>query len=164
MVRFTIIWALLIAFHPVHVSLASLEYEESAGMFSMFVKVYSDDLENDCRLVTGNSELLLYESGYKPDGDILQEYIKDRISITIDNKLLVGEIERIEADQEEVRINIKYIYKGDATNIIIKNRIMTDLFDDQTNLFIIRMGDWEEGIKFTTEYTEHIINRIDKSY
>jgi hypothetical protein len=164
MIRFGIIWVLLMTFHPVHVSLGSLEFDERNKGFSLFIKLYADDLENDCRLLKGNSELLLYTDGYNPSRELLHEYFADRLEIVVDNKHLTGEIGEVDSDAEEVRVTLRYKYTGRAGKIKIVNRIMTGLFDDQANLFIVRIGDWEEGIKFTPEVTEHIIIRGKSSY
>jgi hypothetical protein len=159
MLRLGIIWLILVAFHPVHVSLASLDYDEAGGRFSLFIKVYTDDLENDCRLLTGNPELLLYHNGFTPDSVILKRYFQEKLAIEVDGTLLEGILGEVDSDEEEVRVNIDYKYTGGTGSIRIENRIMTELFSDQANLFIIRIGNWEEGIKFTPEYTTHIINR-----
>lgn len=159
MVRLGIIWLMLVVSHPVHVSLASLDYDSDTGKFSLFIKLYTDDLESDCRLMTGDPELLLYQSGFTPDADILKRYLDEKIVIEVDGDLLKGIIEEVSSDAEEVRVAIKYNYSGEAKSISVENRIMTDLFPDQANLFIIRIGDREEGIKFTPEFTKYIINR-----
>lgn len=159
MIRLGVIWLMLVAFHPVHVSLASLDYDGSNSKFSLFIKLYSDDLENDCRLMTDDPELLLYDDGFTPDTCILKRYFDEKIIIEIDGRRLEGVIGEVDSDAEEVRVSIDYQYKGEARSISVENRVMTDLFADQANLFIIRIGDWEEGVKFTPEYTRYIINR-----
>ena len=80
-------------------------------------------------------------------------------SVEINNKVLKGEITAIDYSDEEVRINATYKFKGKARSIRILNKVMTDLFSDQANLFVVRIGEWEEGVKFTPENTEIIINR-----
>lgn len=159
MLKIGIVWYLLLAFHPVHVSLSSLEYDEKENLFRLFVKVYSDDLEGDCRLMTGDPGLLLYENASGPDKKLIQDYINGKIEVEINNKVLKGEITAIDYSDEEVRINATYKFKGKARSIRILNKVMTDLFSDQANLFVVRIGEWEEGVKFTPENTEIIINR-----
>jgi hypothetical protein len=72
---------------------------------------------------------------------------------------LTGDIQSIDYDEDEVRINANYKIRGRVKNIRIVNKVMTDLFSDQVNLFILRIGDWEEGVKFTPENKEVIIKR-----
>lgn len=159
MIRLGVIWLMLVVLHPVHVSLASLDYDEAGGKFSLFIKVYTDDLELDCRYMTGDPELLLYHDGFIPDADILKRYFAEKIVIEVDGDLLKGTIGEVSSDAEEVRVAIDYKYSGEAKSISVENRIMTDIFSDQANLFIIRIGEREEAVKFTPEYTKYIIKR-----
>ncbi|MCK7540655.1 MAG: hypothetical protein MZV63_62070 [Marinilabiliales bacterium] len=41
---------ILLLLHPVHVSLTGIEYDSMNRVYSVFVKVYSDDLEADMSL------------------------------------------------------------------------------------------------------------------
>ncbi len=159
MLKFGIVWFLLLVLHPVHVSISSLEYDEKGSSLMLFLKVYSDDLENDCRLMTGNPDLILHEKGAVPDTSTIQNYINGKILIEINDVALTGSIESIEYEQEEVRISATYKVKGKVKNVRVVNKVMTDLYSDQTNLFILRIGDWEEGVKFTPENKEFIIKR-----
>ena len=42
--------AILIFLHPVHVSLTGIEYDSMNQVYSVFVKVWSDDLDADINL------------------------------------------------------------------------------------------------------------------
>jgi hypothetical protein len=159
MFKFGIVWVLLLAFHPVHVSISSLEYDERGSELKLFLKVYADDLENDCRLLTDNPDLVLYESVAGPDKNIIHNYLNGKIIVEINKVTLTGNIVSIDYDEEEVRINATYKIAGKVKNVRIVNKVMIDLFSDQVNLFILRIGDWEEGIKFTPENNEFIIKR-----
>jgi len=164
MLRAVIILYLFLSWHPVHVSLASVDYDEKAGSFKMFLKVYTDDLENDCRIITRDHELMLYDSELMPDRSVIQRYIDDRIVFTAGDKLLKGILGNIEADAEEVRISVDYSFRDTVSTFRIRNTIMTDLFADQVNLLIFKMGSFEEGYKFTPSDTEVIIKRNKPSY
>jgi len=159
MLKFGIVGVLLLALHPVHVSISSLEYDEKGSSFMLFLKVYADDLENDCRLMTANPDLVLYKNDAGPDKNTIQNYINGKIIVEINDVALTGDIQSIDYDEEEVRINARYKVKGKIKNVRIMNKVMTDLFSDQVNLFILRIGDWEEGVKFTPENKEFIIKR-----
>lgn len=156
--------ALLMNAHPVHVSLASIDYDVATGSFNMFLKVYSDDLENDCRLFTGDHELMLYDSKLMPDTAVIRRYIDEKFIFKAGGKRLLGRLGNIESDSEEVRINISYEYSGKGRKFSLKNTIMVSLFGDQTNLLIFRMERFEEGFKFTPDMTEVEINTGKRSY
>ncbi len=48
--------AILILLHPVHVSLTGIEYDSMNQVYSVFVKVWSDDLDADIKLWNTASE------------------------------------------------------------------------------------------------------------
>jgi translation elongation factor P/translation initiation factor 5A len=52
------------------------------------------------------------------------------------------------------------VYKSDKKpkTISVKNMIMTGLYNDQANMTLIRVDDFEEGIKLTPEQTEQTFN------
>lgn len=166
MLKLVFIFLASLFFHPVHVSLASIDYDEEKASFSLFLKLFSDDLEDDCRLMRSDPALQLYDADHKPSREIMEEYLEARLIFEADGKRLKAVIGEIDHDlqAEEVRIYVTYEYAGKGRQFRIVNKIMTDLFDDQANLLIFRVGNWEEGFKFTPQVTEIIINAGDRSY
>ncbi len=164
MVKFIIFLYLIGLLHPVHVSLLSIDYNRTENSLDMFLKVFSDDLELDCRLMEGDDGLRLYDMKFLPDRSVIQKYVNERLVVEAGKEILFCVVGNIEADNEEVRIYAKYVYKGDRTDFRIINTIMADLYEDQSNLLIFRFGDFEEGYKFTASETEIIINADTTSY
>jgi hypothetical protein len=164
MLRFVFIISILSFFHPVHVSLLSLDYDKVKEVVTLFVKVYYDDLENDCRLLTKNPELQLYNSELMPSESVLQKYIAARIVIEAGDERLKSGPVIIESDGEEVRIYSSYHYRGSSSIFTIRNTIMTGLYSDQSNLMIFKAKDFEKGYRFTPELTDIIINTGELCY
>ena len=54
----------------------------------------------------------------------------------------------------EVSMNLEYDYGKKPKSITVKNLIMTGLYTDQANMVIVRIKDFEEGVKLTSELTE----------
>ncbi len=166
MLKLVFIFLASLFFHPVHVSVASLDYDEEKASFSLFLKLFSDDLEDDCRLMRNDPALQLYDADNRPSREIIEEYLETRLIFEAEEERLravVGEID-YDPQAEEVRLYVTYEYAGKGRRFRIVNKIMTDLFDDQANLLIFRMGNWEEGFKFTPQVTEIIINPGERSY
>lgn len=164
MLKLAFIFITSLLFHPVHVSLGSLDYDEEKASFTLFLKLFADDFENDCRLMKNDASLQIYDENHLPSRDIIEEYLHERLSIEAEGKRLTAVVGEIAADAEEVRIYVTYEYSGEGRSFRIVNRIMTDLFDDQANLLIFRMGNYEEGFKFTPQLTEKVIIAGEQSY
>jgi hypothetical protein len=75
--------AILIFLHPVHVSLTGIEYDKMNQVYSVFVKVWSDDLNSDIRLLNMRSEQSKVD-----ENEIYYKYLTDRILIIEDGKQL----------------------------------------------------------------------------
>jgi len=54
----------------------------------------------------------------------------------------------------EISMNLKYSTGKKPKTITVKNLIMTGLYSDQSNMIIVRINDFEEGLKLTSDITE----------
>jgi len=140
--------------HPVHVTLTSIDYIPEADSFRVFVRMYYDDFLLDYRLMMGekqNENL----SDYKifPE-NLMWQYISEKINIFVNNRQLKGKLVDLEQVDNEISMNLLYSSGRRPRIVTVKNMIMTQLYSDQANMTIIRINDFEEGIKLTSEVTE----------
>jgi hypothetical protein len=140
--------AILIFLHPVHVSLTGIEYDSMNQVYSVFVKVWSDDLNADIRLLNMRSEQIKQD-----ESEIYYKYLTDRILIIEDGKQLKMTLMKTETDGLEHRFNLEASGSRAVTNVTVINRIMTRLYDDQANMLLFSFNGIEDGYKFTTADT-----------
>jgi hypothetical protein len=117
-------------------------------VYSVFVKVWSDDLEADIKL--GSTE------GNQLTGDekeIYHKYLTDRILIIEDGKQLKMTLLKSETDGIEHRFNLEAGGSRAVKNVTVINRIMTRLYDDQANMLLFSFNGIEDGYRFTTADT-----------
>jgi hypothetical protein len=140
--------AILFFLHPVHVSLTGIEYDSMNQVYSVFVKVYSDDLKADINLgqpasanMTGDEEEMYYK------------YLTDRLLILEDGKQLEMTLLKSETDGIEHRFNLETSGSRAVKNVTVINRIMTRLYEDQANMLLFSFNGIEDGYKFTTADT-----------
>ncbi|HVN59350.1 MAG TPA: DUF6702 family protein [Bacteroidales bacterium] len=149
---------LLFASHPVHVTLLSVDYSAEDHSFNAFLKVYFDDFLLDYKLCTGSQD--------KPDPVGMPEeakrkisgYLNERIIFMAGKKRLEAEIADLSLSENELRMNLRYTLKTRASSYSVRNRILTDIYKDQSNLLIFKCGNFEEGVKLTAENMEHVFN------
>jgi hypothetical protein len=140
--------AILMLLHPVHVSLTGIEYDGINRVWSLFVKVWSDDLEADMNLGRHNGAEF---TGNRDDRFF--QYLSDRIVIYEDSVPLILKMTSAEVDGLEHRFTLKARGKEDARTVTVVNRIMTRLYEDQANMLLISLGGTEEGYRFTVTDT-----------
>lgn len=139
---------ILLLIHPVHVSLTGIEYDTMNRVWSVFVKVYSDDLQADIDL------------GLSAGGEIAGEeteryfqYIADRLMIMEDGRSLEMALLKTDADGLEHRFSLQAKGGSKVSNVTVVNRIMSRLHEDQANMLLFSFEGIEDGYRFTATDT-----------
>jgi len=140
--------AILILLHPVHVSLTGIDYDSMNQVYSVFVKVWSDDLDADIKLLSTAGERITGD-----EREVYHKYLTDRILIIEDGKQLKMTLLKSETDGLEHRFNLEATGSRAVKNVTVINRIMTRLYDDQANMLLFSFNGIEDGYKFTTADT-----------
>jgi len=143
-------------FHPVHVTLTSVDYSPKEKNLSVFIKMYLDDFLLDAEQDEDN--FLKDKSKSKK---IIEDYINQKLIIRANNKTLTGKISNHEALEDEIKVYLQYKTSRKPKELLVRNLIMTELYNDQSNLIIIKIDNFEEGFKFTSEITEQVF-KIEK--
>jgi hypothetical protein len=151
-----IILSLIISVHPVHVSLMSVEYSEKSDLFNVFLKIYSDDFMLDYKLLTGDSSKIDLAANNDKTESLIMKYLDEKVQIFAEGKKLEGNLVNLESSDGELKMDLIFKNIKKSKNYMVKNQIMTDLYNDQSNLLIFRYGNYEEGIKLTSGMQEQI--------
>lgn len=145
---------LWLSFHPVHVTLTSIDYDGKEGNFKGFVRVYLDDLLLDCELHGFEIEQDKLIAGNAESVATLEQYINDRIRLEVNERAVAGKITDVRISDLEVDMDLVFSKSGRPGVLTVTNRIMTELYSDQANMIIVKVNDFEQGVKLTPEMTE----------
>jgi hypothetical protein len=154
MLKFVLL-SLFVLPHPVHVSLMSIEYSENKNIFNVFLKVYSDDFVLDYRMLTSDTSKIDFSSENVSAKNAVTRYLNEKVQIFAEGVKLDSKLLDLENSDGELKMNLTYNYKK-AKSYVVRSLIMTDLYNDQSNLLIFRYGNYEEGIKLTPAKPEQI--------
>ena len=148
--------AISIIFHPVHVSLTSIEHVPGTDSVKVFVRMYFDDFLLDYKLFDKNVSYNYDTDNQLFPEEMLAKYLAEKLIISVNNKQIEGKLlNRVLAAQEnEISANLVFLAVRKPEVIAVRNEIMTGLYDDQANMTIIRVSNFEEGVKLTPEKTE----------
>ena len=145
--------------HPVHVSLISVEYDRSAELFRVFVKVFFDDFLVDAGIVDANEVMNKDLANFQiPDKELTEEYFTGKLVISVNEKQVNGRITATALSDGELNVNMLFDAGHAINTVTVKSFIMTDIFDDQANMVILKVNDFEEGVKLTPERTGKTFN------
>jgi len=146
--------SLWLAAHPVHVSLMSIDYVQDQKIFNMFLRVYFDDFLLDSGIEPGDQKKLVFSESDGFTRRVISDYVNDRVNLRVNNRQINAELVNIDLSDNELRMNLTFGSAGKVNSITVKNLIMTSLYNDQTNMIIVKVNDFEEGVRLTVQETE----------
>jgi hypothetical protein len=141
----------------VHVTITSIDYVQEENYFKVFIRMYFDDFLLDSKLdelESDNKDIFVDKSSRA----LMLKYLGDKIIIEVNEKRLSGELEDLNLADNEISMNLKYGAEKIPETITVKNLLLTRLYGDQVNMIIVRINDFEEGVKLTSDLTERTFN------
>lgn len=149
-----LVFSFWLAAHPVHVSLMSIDYVQDRNIFNVFLRVYFDDLLLDSGIEPGDQKKLVFSGSDAFTRKVISDYVKNRIMLRVNNRQINAELVNMDLSDNELRMNLIFDSEGKVNSITVKNLIMTSLYNDQTNMIIVKVNDFEEGARLTVQETE----------
>jgi hypothetical protein len=150
----TLFFSIWFLFHPVHVTITSIDYIPEISSLKVFVRMYFDDFLRDCKLNGEDVQNIDFTSYNSSSKDIMEKYFKDKLLIKINNVQLSGKLKDMSLIDNEISTNLEYLARKKPKVISVKNLILTGLYSDQSNMIIVRIKNFEEGFKLSPELTE----------
>jgi hypothetical protein len=141
-------------FHPVHVTLTSIDYVPELNSFKVFVRMYFDDFVRDYQL---NGDIIQnkdFSTANVSSMNEMQKYLDEKVTLKVNEKQLSGKLQNMSLADNEISMNIEYGTRNKPVSVTVKNLIMTGLYADMANMIILRINGFEEGFKLTSGMTE----------
>ncbi|HNW57672.1 MAG TPA: hypothetical protein PLR88_06415 [Bacteroidales bacterium] len=148
---FLSVWFLL---HPVHVTLTSVDYVPEINSLKVFIRIYYDDFLLDCKQNGGDLQDVDFSAGSPSSRKAMEKYLGKMVLITVNDTLLTGRIIDMKLTDNEISMNLDYGKIKNPESITVKNQILTSLYNDQSNMLIVKINDFEEGARLTPELSE----------
>jgi hypothetical protein len=155
----TVFLTLFSFLHPVHVSLLNIDIEPVTGDIQVVFKLFSDDFE---RIILQKYDVQLAITQKVDPGEKIEavnRYIEESFEMMINgNRISDWKFVRNDLDDLAIWLHYESKYQDDIESISLKDEVMMDLFDDQTNLVIVTYGDKQNGYRLNNKKTSVIIN------
>jgi hypothetical protein len=148
----TLILPIFLIFHPVHVTLTTIDQVQGSDSMKVFFRMYYDDFLRDYKLYDpdGNIEKISVNQSFP--ADLANKYFNDKVHIYINNKLLTGKVLTVNIQDYEIFLKLLYRSDRDPKKIKIRNQVLTGLYSDQTNMIFININKNEEAMRLTPEH------------
>ena len=146
---------ILLIFHPVHVTVITIDQAQDSDSLKVFFRMYYDDFLRDYNLydtVDNFSDSLSQEKPFP--ASLMNKYLNEKVKITVNNKQLKGKLLNMTMANNELCMNLLYKSDKKPKVITVRNMILTGLYTDQANMTIIHINEFEEGVRLTPDKTE----------
>ena len=145
-------FSILFLFHPVHVSITSIDYIHDMRAFRVYIRMYYDDFLLDSKAST--VQVSNFSGTSSSTKDLVNDYIREKIMIKADENQLIPKLMDIKLKDNEINIYLDYPTGKKPGTVSVKNLIMTSLYGDQSNMVIVKVNEFEEGVKLSSDLTE----------
>lgn len=139
----------VLAFHPIHVSVTEILYDEKEKELEMTVRVFADDLEETLKKNFNDPELDIVSPKGKTVDQMMEAYFRTHFSVRLDNKFQEHRYLGHEADGEALVFYIQVSKVKKWKTIFILNDILMDQFDDQSNLVHVTVVEQVKSLRLT---------------
>jgi len=149
--------SLWLIMHPGHVTMTSIDYVQGTDSLKVFCKMEFDDFLKDLQTIDDDRNLYRLFSKQPFPADLINQYFNSKVFIYVNNKLLIGKLLSANITDTEINLNLIYRSGKKPKSITVRNLILTGWYSDQTNLMIIRINNFENGIKLTPGHNEETL-------
>ena len=146
--------SLWLIIHPGHVTMTSIDYVQGTDSLKVFCKMEFDDFLKDLQTIDDDRNLYRLFSKQPFPADLINQYFNSKVFIYVNNKLLIGKLLSANITDTEINLNLIYRSGKKPKSITVRNLILTGWYSDQTNLMIIRINNFEKGIKLSPMHNE----------
>lgn len=149
---FLLVWLCPLLMHPVHVTVSSAEYNANKQELTFSVKFFYDDLETILnKKYNANLKLLPQKTVSSNEQLLIEKYINENLNFVINKKQKTAKIIKSQYNYDALWVYLQVPKVKKINTLTVKNKLMLDLFRDQTNLFIYKDNVREIGTQFDFE-------------
>jgi len=135
--------------HPLHVSVTEIEMDEKDKRLEIMMRVFGDDLESTLRTHLKQPDFDITKPGDDVLDDIVMEYLKPHFRVALDGKHVQPKYLGHEWEGEALIFYIEVPGVKKWKTIQIQNDIITEMFDDQSNLVHVTVRGTVRSLRLT---------------
>lgn len=144
--------------HPFFVSVIEMNHNAKEKSVEVSIRIFTDDLEATLKKVN-NSKVDLLNPNNKVNNDkLIVEYIRQKMAIKIDTKLVVLEYVGYEIKKESVWIYFEIDNIASIKKVDVNCNLLYDFEKKQINIFNVKANGKEESYKLDYPKTDASFN------
>lgn len=141
-------------FHPIHVSITNMDYDEKNQEVTFSTKIFKDDFQ----LLFGHLNEINIDfedqDSINKYSQIIYRYCLKSLKIELNDENQECQIDKVEVKDDAVWLSGRFKITEPIKSIKIINTLLLDLYFDQKNLLIFQFKDKEYAYQFNIKNTE----------
>jgi hypothetical protein len=143
--------------HPGHVTMTSIDYVQGSDSLKVSCSMEFEDFLKDLQTIDDDRNLRRLFNKQPFPSDLINQYFNSKVFIYVNDKLLIGKLLSAILVDNDINLHLIYRLSKKPKRVTVRNIILTGWYSDQTNLMIIRINNFENGIKLTPGHTEETL-------
>lgn len=132
-------------FHPFHVSINEVVFNEKENSLEITKKIFTDDLESG--LKNSGNPIFISENNDSKLQLLLQQYLREKLKIKINGKEEKLNFLGYEIEEDAVWCYIQIEKVKNIKKLTVYDATLTEIFPDQVNLVHFNSNDKSESFK-----------------
>ncbi|RAW03216.1 DUF6702 family protein [Pseudochryseolinea flava] len=138
--------------HPLHVSVTEIEFNEKNKSLEIMSRIFADDLEETLRKRTGNQTFDILAAPKETVNQLMTAYYNENLKVSLDGKAQVIHFLGHERDGDAFIFYIEIEKVKKWKTIQTTNSLLTEMFDDQSNLVHVTLYDDVKSMRLTKDH------------
>jgi hypothetical protein len=135
------------ALHAFHISKTDMTFKPQEKTLQMTLHIFIDDLELGLDKLGHKKLFIGTEREVKSSNDLIFKYLQSNFSLKINNKdapyTWVGK--EVTSDKQAIWVYMELKNIKDVKNIIVENKVLTEVFSDQKNIVQVNIPSKKQG-------------------
>lgn len=146
------------AYHPVHLSIVNMEFDEKKGVITYSIRLFQDDILQLLGTLV-HEELHKGRSAEEAYSDttLIPRYFQQSLTILSDDVVISSSLCKQVFTETEIWFYFEAPISNAPEEITIENKIYAEIFSDQINMLIFAFGEIEKAYTFNSAYTRQLI-------
>jgi len=144
---------LIFPIHAFYVSITDVEYQAENKSLKVQVKIFSNDLEDDIRNLSG--EVINLQDGVNTQESLrVDNYLFQRMKLLIDGKPPELRLTSCKVEGDAVFSIYEGELRKEPKDLEISSHILLELFPTQSNIVRLKNGTWKGLVKLNKQQTK----------
>lgn len=147
--------------HKFYVSITTIEYAPKEQTLQLITKIFLDDIEAALEMRYGRKFNFNSKKETKEDGDILKDYVFQKIKITVNGAPETLNYIGKEYDIDVVKMYIEIPNVPKLNSIEVENKMLLDMFSEQQNIIHVKNNGERRSLILEIENPKGLLNFND---